>query len=895
MIWHAIFSSLLDYKKSGGPIKVRPLDRISGFKQAMASQKLQFKRKFPLLLTTSLIAASAAATDTQWACKADPNGTGWLCAEKKLAKPSKLKRPSHGYTAVKPEAKQAAPETTPEAAIADTAEETVTPTPAKSAGQLLTTYHNKLDWVPYEELSEELKESVAPHCCGAYIAPTYEIEGEGIALSPKGQPIHASANSSEIEQGGISILEGEVVVQQGYRRIEADRARIDQQNSTAKLTGNVSFREPGILMRGASADSNIDTTETTLHNGSFIVHEAYIRGTAETITKQENGILSLEDAEFTRCEPDSNAWALSASNIKLDREAGVGSATHTVIDIQDVPVFYTPYIHFPIDDRRKSGFLAPSIGSDDDGLNIVTPYYFNLAPNYDATIAPHYMSDRGVLLEGELRHMSEKTEQQVSAAYLGDDDEYKGEDRWLSGFNHQGRIGSGWSSHIDFTRVSDDDYFDDLDTTLDIARKTHLEQVGRLSYSSQYISFSAEAQSYQTIDDSIAQASEPFRELPKLKLDINYPQESTGLEYTLDSEYTFFYRNLTNLTTTQQTDGTEGYGQRLNITPGISLPMEWPFGFLTPSIKLAHIQYDLSNNAQGTNSTPSTTVPIISIDGGLIFERDFTFNNSEFIQTLEPRLFYLNVPYEDQSGLPDFDTGENSFSYSALFRENRFSGGDRVGDTDQLTVGVTSRILDDTGFEHTRLSLGQAFYYRGRRVDLTSTINPDEGKTESATVGEWSYRFNKDWYSRATIEYDTHNDVTDESSFSLRYNPDVNHIFNASYRHVNKSTDQSDISMILPISDDWSVLGRWRNDMIAHTTLETLFGLEYESCCWKTRVIARRYLKGDSDSVNAIDAEFDSGIFLQFQLKGLGGIGNKVDGILDDAILGYREREDFYK
>jgi len=816
-----------------------------------------------LLLSALLISASLSATtkdnsSNRWQCRATTEG-GWACGNIK---------PADGWGT-----RFVAPQRTP--AVAPT-----TRASYKIDGQ-------QLDWAPRQALNEVQKQAIPNYCSGRYIEPDY-IDAEQRALDPTSQPIKGAAQSSQTDENGITTLTGDVVFSQGYRQIKGAKAILNRDAGTADFEGHVQYREPGMLLLGNDTHVNLSDNEATINNAKFVGHTSHMRGTAKKLTRQGNGVVIIEHGTVTYCEPDSNSWRLVGGKLKLDPEAGVGTVKHARLHIKDVPVLYVPYLSFPIDDRRKSGFLTPDISSS-DGFDIATPYYWNIAPNYDATLTPRVIGDRGSMGEVKFRYLHNKNSGTLGGAYLVSDKLFMDEDRWLSVFNHHGSELNNITTLVDATAVSDTKYFNDLGADLNATSQTHLLRMAQANYTDQYWSLTTRVQGYQTIDATISAVDKPYDRLPQILLTGQYPHQSTGLEFGLLTEYSYFDRD---------NDGLIGIdravGHRTRIEPSVSWLFETPYAFVKPKATYRYAQYKLEDLTAGFNDTPNLSVPVFSFDSGLFFERDTGWGNSPLTQTFEPRLFYLNVPEEqDQLEIPDFDTGELDFSYNQLFREDRFVGGDRVGDANQLSVGLTSRFIETDGFERARASIGQIYYFDDRMVTLTDTPPVRTDLTsESALAAELMFALHSGWQLQGDIEWDPDIERTNQSSLYLRYHGDNRHLFNIGYRYRNddrEQLEQSDVSLIWPIGDHWSFISRWNQDLIHDRIVEAFAGIEYQSCCWAVRVLGRRWVN-DND-LSAIDKVNEKeAIYIQFQLTGLGNIGDSMERLFRDSIPGYQEK-----
>ena len=914
----------------------------------MALKSPAFRKKFPLLVTGSLLAmqplaAPFAVAEEQYDCSVSASG-GWDCAPK--ATTAQLPpRPVHSDASV-----GASGETIEQVA------QTPLVTEAKGRGlKARSADYSHLDWVERDKLTPAQLAETGPYCSGAYIEPIRP--GMNDPTSKSDSPTFIGAKASRYQQEEqIATLAGDVVMRQGSMQIEADEASLYQAENRGELNGKVRLRDNGALIVGDHADVQLDTGAAKVDNAEYILHKSRIRGSALYAKRGENAIIRLKDGTYTTCEPNSNAWQLKGNNITLNPATGFGTATNVTLRVKDIPVFYTPYIYFPIDDRRQSGFLPPSFSSSTDtGFMLVTPYYFNLAPNYDATLYPRYMTKRGLLMEGEFRYLTESSEGQFGAAYLNDDDtKRKGQTdytdkRYMLNWQHKGGLDSRVLTEVDYTKISDPYYFQDLESDqIGVESRDFLNQQGAVSYRGDDYTAKLNVQAYQLA--TVTQIT-PYDKLPQLTLDGMLPNHPGGLNFAYNTELVRFDRSLENGQYTNE-DGTtanrldtnvtglaRANGTRMNLAPSVSLPLNWSYGFLTPSLKYMYTQYDLDLDGTGKtqltsaggkfDSSVNRSVPIASVDSGLYFDRNTNWFGTDYRQTLEPRAFYLYVPERNQDDIPIFDTSESTFSYSSLWRDNRFSGTDRVGDENKLSLGLTSRLIEDNGFERQRISVGQAYYFKDRKVQLPG-IDADRA---DATAGmspyalEYAYRFNRDWRATADYNWDPESHSPRSGSAMMHYQPEdnPNKVVNVGYRYRNDQVrydqytgkwvvgggdygtpgqpgyikdyykiQQHDFSVIWPIVPQWNAISRWQYDYNRNRTLEAFGGFEYDNCCWKLRLISRYWVSNDEYTQEAPQNEKgDHGLFLQVVLKGLGGVvGTKVESFLDKGIQGYRERED---
>ena len=914
----------------------------------MALKSPAFRKKFPLLVTGSLLAmqplaAPFAVAEEQYDCSVSATG-GWDCAPKTNV--AQLPpRPAHNAAPV-----DANGETSEQVAT------TALVTEAKGRGlKARSADYSHLDWVPRDKLTPAQLAETGPYCAGSYVEPIRP--GMNDPTSKSDSPTFIGAKASRYQQEEqVATLAGEVVMRQGSMQIEADEASLYQAESRGELNGNVRLRDNGALIVGDHADVQLDTGAAKVDNAEYVLHKSRVRGSALYAKRAEDAIIRLKDGTYTTCEPNSNAWQLKGNNITLNQATGFGTATNVTLRVKDIPIFYTPYIYFPIDDRRQSGFLPPSFSSSTDtGFMLVTPYYFNLAPNYDATLYPRYMTKRGLLMEGEFRYLTESSEGQFGAAYLNDDNDDRKrqtdytDKRYMLNWQHKGGLDSRVFTEVDYTKISDPYYFQDLESDqIGVESRDYLNQQGAVSYRGDDYTARLNAQAYQLA--TVTQIT-PYNMLPQLTLNGMLPTHPGGLNFAYNTELVRFDRSLENGNYTNE-DGTtakrldtnvtglaRANGTRMNLAPSVSLPLNWSYGFLTPSLKYMYTQYDLDLDGTGktqlTNaggkfdSSVSRSVPIASVDSGLYFDRNTNWFGTNYRQTLEPRAFYLYVPEKNQDDIPIFDTSESTFSYSSLWRDNRFSGTDRVGDENKLSLGLTSRLIEDNGFERQRISVGQAYYFKDRKVQLPGIDADRKDATSSVSpyALEYAYRFNRDWRATADYNWDPETRSPRSGSAMMHYQPEdnPNKVVNVGYRYRNDQVrydqytgkwvvgggdygtpgqpgyikdyykiQQHDFSVIWPIVPQWNVISRWQYDYNRDRTLEAFGGFEYDNCCWKLRLISRYWVSNDEYSQEAPENEKgDHGVFLQIVLKGLGGVvGTKVESFLDKGIQGYRERED---
>lgn len=779
-----------------------------------------------------------------------------------------------------------------------------------------------LDWRPRDAFTTEALAQIPAYCTGAYIQPNY---GRGQRLprpelaDTASQPVFASADSSNYDPGGVAEFRGQVEVEQGNFWARSEWATYDEQQQVAVLGDNVLMRGPSLVLMGDRAHYNAVTGYFELNDASYLVHDLELRGAAGQISRPSPNVLAILEGRYTTCAPNDNAWSLEARRIHLDRESGFGEAYHSIVRVADVPVLYLPYFNFPIDDRRKSGFLYPSFGTSNTGRGIFlsTPYYFNLAPNYDATYTPSYIHGRGLHSELEFRHLNSYSATELRLGYLDRDREYRKDrlqdlrerqaddpnapplrvpewssHRWALDLENEIQWGDRLLSELDYNVVSDDDYLGDLNRDLRIDSATHLERYWRLTYQSENWSIQSLVQGFQTLDPLIAPASRPYMRLPSLSFEGLWTDSL--FEYELNSEYTYFWRSDENIAPAAQV-----HGNRLRLNPRLALPLQTIWGFFTPAVRLDYTLYALEERQPGEREHISRTVPFYTLDTGIYLDRLLDIGESRFNQSLEPRLFYVYSSRRDQQDIPLFDTSENTFRYNQLFRDDRFSGGDRVGDNNRLSLGLTTRFTElETGIERARFSLGQIYFFQDRHVTLAGAAVP-ESRSESVLAGEMELKPTSLLDVKVEGLWDPRERRTEQGSTTLTFHSrDYSHLLSLSHRYTadvlngaakpGSFLEQTDVAALFPVTDRISLIGRWFFDLEQHRTIGTLAGIEYSSCCWRLQVVAQSYLEeaGEEDR-----ADVDRGLFVRFYLKGLTGIGNDLESALADALPGFEARE----
>ncbi|MDH3638294.1 MAG: LPS assembly protein LptD, partial [Gammaproteobacteria bacterium] len=555
-------------------------------------------------------------------------------------------------------------------------------------------------------------------------------------------------------------------------------------------------------------------------------------------------VTRLENVTYTTCAKDQDDVILTAKELTIDQGTGRGVAKNMTLRLEGVPVFYLPAISFPINDERKSGFLFPSFGAQEDsGFVLATPYYWNIAPNYDATITPRIFTNRGLQVAGDFRYLHEKSRGFLYGEYMPDDSEFD-DDRGRFWARHNQEFTPRWNGKIDYQTVSDDDYFDDFSNDIQVSATTFLPQVAEVAYDGRVWDFQARAFAYETVDENISSFNEPFDRLPQLRLIGNFRDWPLDIRARLDTELVRFDHD-------ERTDGT-----RINAIPSVWRMFRNEWGYARPRVSVRHISYDLDNTAEDQDSSPSVTVPIFSFDTGIAFERNATWLGDNFNHTLEPRVFYVYIPEENQDDQPNFDTSDINFNnFGNIFREERFFGGDRVGDTNQVTLGLTSRMIhEETGREWMRGSIGQIFFLEDREVTLfDGAFTDDSGDYLAEAVVTWTPR----WSSYGFLQWNDDDSEVREGKADIRYRASARQFLDLEYRFSRDALEQLNVFAAWPLSDRWTLNFTERYSLRDEENLETNVGVGYDACCWKVRGFFQTRVENTGNTRNAILFELE--------------------------------------
>lgn len=719
---------------------------------------------------------------------------------------------------------------------------------------------------------------------------------------------------------------GHGVLRTNTSTILGDRIEFDQENSIVHSSGHASLESDDTLAKGPAFHLNIDDSTGEMPNASFTMYKPLIkvqplgalgdrfygqnpsinndlmsgivaknsnpvngesspvfasdpaqssesktassRGDAQMLYFEGDSKKRLVKARYTTCSADSDDWYIKSGQIKIDDETKTARATHSTVEFKGVPILYTPWINFPYANQRKSGLLAPTWGTTTkSGFELLAPFYWNISPNMDATIAARVLTKRGVQAQGEFRYLEENYSGMDSIEYLPSDNMTQ-KDRYFAKIKHQQNFGNGWSAGVDAATVSDDQYFSDLSTHIITTSQVNLLQQANLNYSGSTWQFGALAQKYQTLD----KASYPYQRLPQITLNgaKDWDWGTTRIQnqivqFEADQNSTLAVKSAT----------------RFNTYPSISVPISRSYGYVTPKFGVNYTSYNLNDmTGNSYDKTADRTLPIFSVDSGLFFERDTKVINHKYTQTLEPRLFYVYIPYQDQSRLPVFDTGLMDLNMGTLFTENQYSGLDRINNANQISYSLTSRMIDgETGEQRLAASVGQRFYFDDEKVTLNPTDVPRSGNS-SDILAAGTARLRNKWSLDAAWQYNTDSSETIKANIGARYNPEPGKILNLSYRFTKDTLEQINVSSQWPLGRGYYGLGRVNYSIFDGKTVEALAGIEYDAGCWQSRFVIQR--------VQTATAQANYAMFFQLELGGIASIGSSPLTLINRNIPGYR-------
>jgi len=640
-------------------------------------------------------------------------------------------------------------------------------------------------------------------------------------------PIWLKSRQFDAGKTGPAEAREQVELRRADQLLTTELLRYDPESKTVTMPGAMTYNDSIMHIAGTNAQYSFLDEKGHFTQVDYGLTGSSAKGSASEVLVDSGNHSILRELQFTTCPGENPEWVLTAKELELNFEDGMGKARKAKLKLFNIPILYLPYMSFPIDDRRKSGFLYPFASTaNDNGFEFGIPYYWNIAPNQDATITPHYYTDRGAMITGEYRFITRRTGGDLNFDWLPSDKKTR-DLRYHYRFTHGARISRRWRSTVLVDRVSDDQYFQDFSTSLAAASRQYLRSKAGINGSGHYWTFSAIADDFQVVDDSVNASNEPYRRVPRIAFDIDRPLGFRGLRLQMDSELVYFDRE---------------------------------------------VGYNLDWHGQPGETSPSRGTELISIDSGLFLERD---NGKGRVQSLEPRLFYLYVPYKNQDDFPDFDSAPFTFGFSQLFHFNRFTGADRQSDANQLTLALTTRSFNSmAGRELWSLSFGQIAYFETQKVMLATTSEPLDDSA-SPFIAEFVLHPTKRLSSRFSGQWDWQNSEIDVAILGVTHTAASGRRLGAEYRFRRDSLDQFDIRYYHPINERWLVLGRVNYSLQDSDLLAAEAGFEYDSCCWGLRVVAKRFLRNN-------DGDHRDAVYIQLILKGLGDIGRRTAPLFYD-------------
>jgi len=763
--------------------------------------------------------------------------------------------------------------------------------------------------------------------------PSYNrtlVEGDTNSL-----PVTIQADHAQGDYPNNAVFSGNVDIQQGNSRLQSNEVQLHQKQvsgqadpvRTVDAIGNVRYDDNQVILRGPKAWSNLNTKDTNVWDGDYQLVGRQGRGNADVMKQRgDNRYTILENGSFTSCLPGSNTWSIVGSEVIQDREEQVAEIWNARFKLGPVPIFYSPYLQLPIGDKRRSGFLIPNAKySSNNYFEFSLPYYWNIAPNFDATITPHYLHKRGnVQWQNEFRYLTGLGAGLVEFDYLPSDAQYKNETgvnsgnqdrRWLFYWNHNGVVDQVWRFNVDYTKVSDPLYFNDFSSQYGSSTDGYATQKFSAGYANQNFNATLSAKQFQVFANQLGNLPSSYRAEPQL--DVNYYKNDVG---PFDTHIYGQAVKFTNVNSNMPE------GTRLHLEPTINLPLSNGWASLNTEAKLMMTHYqqgnlgryrDYANNLSASNSdyqqlsasanelasSVNRTLPQFKVDGKLIFDRDMD-SVAGWTQTLEPRAQYLYVPYRDQSNINNFDSSLLQSDYSGLFRDRTYGGLDRIASANQVSTGVTSRVYDDTSVERFNVSVGQIYYFTQSRTG-DDNINWEKDKKTGSMVwaGDTYWRISDRWGLRGGVEYDARLANVATGNGAIEYRRDEDRLVQLTYRYASPEYIQATLPSFStaeqykkgiaqvgavaswPIVDRWAIVGAYYYDTNVRQSADTMLGVQYSSCCYAIRVGVERKINGWANN----QSQYDNVLGFNIELRGLSsnyGLGTQQ--MLRSNILPYQ-------
>ncbi len=708
-------------------------------------------------------------------------------------------------------------------------------------------------------------EAGALQCAADPLAVFTELGGD-----PNDKEVHVRADNSEGDYLRAD-FSGSVEMHQGDKHLFAPELTYRHEEGKADLNRGGVISSPQAAIEGIKGhyDSEAQTA-------SFEEAEYYMRGKQQAAVgsaknarfDRKNNRDDFESVTWTTCPRLHPAWHIKAHTLMLDHNRERGVARDMTLRIGKIPVFYLPYFSFPISSARQSGFLIPSMGSSEErGFEVSIPYYWNIAPNQDATFTFRPMTKRGLMADAEYRFLGEKQEGTLYGALLANDRKRPHHPRWSWRGTHQYHFNDQWHTDLLHQQVSDVDYVKDLTTDFRLYDEWYLERHFTLYGNTDYGNLMLRAQDYQRIDPVVSEADKPYSRAPQLTY--NHSIKNGNWRYDVSAEAVHFRKD--------ELGGANRYSGDVSA----AYRAEAAYGYIEPPISAHYAHYDYSTRKDKLRGKHHDRfLPTFSLDSKLTFERGFDWQGEDWTQTLEPRLYYLYTPYKDQSEIPDFDTDERSLSWNWLFARNRFVGEDRIGDANQLTTSVSSSFYrNHDGQEKLRLSLGQIQYFKDRRVQLGDKATEKQGR--SVLVSEGLYQIDQHWRLYGLTYWDTQKHRNERDVISLDYHLDRDRFINLAHHYNRRDYNQTTLAATWRINPQWRLFYRSDYSHRHHRLFNHVSGVEYNDCCWAWRLAGKHWRDRPGDD------QKHSAIYLEFVLKGLGNMGSRSGRMLQKEIHGF--------
>ncbi len=684
---------------------------------------------------------------------------------------------------------------------------------------------------------------------------------------------------------------GQVIIERNEQTINADDVIYDQQQDKAIAKKDFTLTQGNTHITGQDLDYQVTAQQGTAINAKFETNSdegRRLQGVGEELEVKGKNRYGLKQAQFNTCRPGDASWYIKSSSLDADYNNNIGVARNATIMFKDVPILYTPWMDFPLSGNRKSGFLPPTIKGGSNGFELATPYYLNLAPNYDATFTPHLMTNRGLFLGGDVRYLQPNYQGQIAGEYLNSDKKSDEDNRYTVSAQHRQKINDNIHFGIDYNQVSDDDYIRDFGTRSQVADGAHLNREFWLSHRANVanapLSTMLTVQKYQTLQNNERNIDIPYRLMPRVES--RWQKYYGKMFVNMMGQYTRF------------SHPTKQEGQRFVANPSVKWNFDNQWGFIRPQVGVHATYYDIDAWRNKDSRTKSRVLPMLSLDTGLFFDRETNWGETPMVQTLEPRLFYTYIPSKNQSDIPNFDASENSFTFSQLFRQNRFSGQDRINAANNVSATISTKFIEtETGLERFGAGFGQRLYLKRDDVSLSGNVRErSSGRSDFVAFAGGditkSVRVDTNWH------YNQDLNTTETLSASVRYQPEAGKTVSLRYRlgrdeeiynGVFGKNRQIDGGIQWPIAKNYYMVARYNYSMTEKQALEKLLGVEYKSSCgcWGASVVAQNYVVDKDRTKNAI--------FFQLSLKDLGGLGNNSAATLRQAIPGYRNMNEVNK